>query len=98
MYKEFTKPKLEKISDTKWQIPTSAKKGMLVPAQIIASKKIVDEMDNHVFDQITNVATLPGIINAAYCMPDGHSGYGFPIGGVAAFDLEKGIISPGGNA
>ncbi len=96
MYQEFTKPKIEKLSEMKWQIPASAKKGMIVPAQIIASKKILDQMDNHVFDQITNVATLPGIINAAYCMPDGHSGYGFPIGGVAAFDLEKGIISPGG--
>ena len=54
-------------------------------------------MDFGVFDQISNVATLPGIVNHAYCMPDGHWGYGFPIGGVAAFDVEnEGVISPGG--
>ncbi|MBI2579638.1 MAG: RtcB family protein [Candidatus Aenigmarchaeota archaeon] len=53
-------------------------------------------MDTQVYDQLTNVATLPGIISHAYCMPDGHSGYGFPIGGVAAMDLEEGVISPGG--
>lgn len=53
-------------------------------------------MDGAVYDQITNVATLPGIIKYALCMPDGHFGYGFPIGGVAAMDLERGVISPGG--
>ena len=71
--------------------------GMLVPARIYATKKLLDEMDNGVFDQVTNVACLPGIQKAAYCMPDGHWGYGFPIGGVAAFDKEEGVISPGGN-
>ncbi len=90
------KPKLEKINDFVWEIPKTFKKEMRVPARIYASKKIVDDMDLHVFDQITNVATLPGIINHAFCMPDGHSGYGFPIGGVAAFDANEGIISPGG--
>ncbi|MBI4170366.1 MAG: RtcB family protein [Candidatus Aenigmarchaeota archaeon] len=69
---------------------------MQVPARVVGSKSIIDQMDAQVYDQITNVATLPGIINYAYCMPDGHSGYGFPIGGVAAMDLEKGVISPGG--
>jgi RNA-splicing ligase RtcB len=54
-------------------------------------------MDEAVLDQITNVATLPGITKYALCMPDGHSGYGFPIGGVAAMDVEAGgVISPGG--
>ena len=53
-------------------------------------------MDEGVFDQVTNVATLPGIVKYAYCMPDGHWGYGFPIGGVAAMDTETGVISPGG--
>jgi RNA-splicing ligase RtcB len=53
-------------------------------------------MDDAVFDQITNVATLPGVTNYALCMPDGHFGYGFPIGGVAAMDAEEGVISPGG--
>ncbi|MBI2543344.1 MAG: RtcB family protein [Candidatus Aenigmarchaeota archaeon] len=70
---------------------------MNVPARIFATKKIVDAMDLQVYDQITNVANLPGIQKYAFCMPDGHSGYGFPIGGVAAFDPdENGVISPGG--
>ena len=93
---EFKKPEFRKISDVIWEIPTSFKQGMRVPARIYATKKLLEEMDLHVYDQITNVATLPGIINHALCMPDGHSGYGFPIGGVAAFDTETGIISPGG--
>ncbi|MDO8642677.1 MAG: RtcB family protein [Candidatus Woesearchaeota archaeon] len=87
---------ITKISDEVWEIPTSYKKGMLVPARIFATKKLLDQMDAGVFDQVTNVACLPGIKNYAYCMPDGHWGYGFPIGGVAAFDPENGIISPGG--
>jgi tRNA-splicing ligase RtcB len=53
-------------------------------------------MDEGVINQITNVACLPGIHGHAWCMPDGHHGYGFPIGGVAAFDVNEGIISPGG--
>jgi tRNA-splicing ligase RtcB len=53
-------------------------------------------MDDGVFDQITNVATLPGMVRYASCMPDGHWGYGFPIGGVAAMDAKTGVISPGG--
>ncbi len=53
-------------------------------------------MDRGVFEQVTNVACLPGIVRAALCMPDGHWGYGFPIGGVAAFRTDTGVISPGG--
>ncbi len=87
---------VKKVSDFEWEIPISYKKGMKVPAKIIASEKLVKEMDEQVYEQITNVATLPGILRYAYCMADGHSGYGFPIGGVAAFDLEEGVISPGG--
>ncbi len=80
-----------------WEIPTSFKDGMLVPARIYANKELIEQMDKGVFDQITNVASLPGIQQNAFCMPDGHWGYGFPIGGVAAFDpKEKGVISPGG--
>lgn len=79
-----------------WELPKSFKEGMRVPARIIASEKLLEEMDEGVFEQVSNVATLPGIQKYAYCMPDGHWGYGFPIGGVAAFDLEEGIISPGG--
>jgi len=86
----------KKIEEYIWEIPVTEKEGMRVPARIIASEKIMKEMDQGVYNQITNVACLPGIQNYAYCMPDGHWGYGFPIGGVAAFDLKEGIISPGG--
>ncbi len=85
-----------RISDTIWEIPVTHKPGMRVPARVYASRKLLLEMDDGVFDQVTNVATLPGILNHAYCMPDGHWGYGFPIGGVAAMDVEQGVISPGG--
>ncbi len=87
---------MKKITDYIWELPPSFKKGMNVPARIYASKKLLDAMDMGVFDQVSNVACLPGIQNYAFCMPDGHWGYGFPIGGVAAFDVEEGIISPGG--
>jgi tRNA-splicing ligase RtcB len=88
---------LKKISDLVWELPASYKEGMRVPARIIATEKLVREMDEAVYQQISNVATLPGITRYALCMPDGHSGYGFPIGGVAAMDVhEGGIISPGG--
>ena len=88
---------LQKISDTVWELPSSYKEGMRVPARIIATEKLVREMDEAVYQQISNVATLPGIARYALCMPDGHSGYGFPIGGVAAMDVhEGGVISPGG--
>src|SRR3984893_19599949 len=88
---------LEKISDTVWELPATYKHGMRVPARIIWTEKLVREMDEAVYEQISNVATLPGITRYALCMPDGHSGYGFPIGGVAAMDVhEGGVISPGG--
>jgi tRNA-splicing ligase RtcB len=84
------------ISDTAWELPTSHQAGMLVPARIYANRHLLETMDRGVFQQIANVASLPGIVDRAYCMPDGHWGYGFPIGGVAAMDPEKGVISPGG--
>ena len=97
MFKTLTeRPPINKINDFVWEIPQSYKEGMQVPARIYASKKLLDEMDFGVFDQVTNVACLPGIQKYAYCMADGHQGYGFPIGGVAAFDAETGVISPGG--
>jgi tRNA-splicing ligase RtcB (3'-phosphate/5'-hydroxy nucleic acid ligase) len=87
---------LEQVSDTVWELPTSFKPGMRVPARVYATRKLLKDMDEGVFDQVTNVAMLPGIVNYAYCMPDGHWGYGFPIGGMAAVDPENGVISPGG--
>ncbi len=87
---------IRKISDYIWEIPATEKEGMLVPARIYATEKLLNEMDKGVFEQVTNVACLPGIQKFSYCMPDGHWGYGFPIGGVAAFSRENGVISPGG--
>jgi tRNA-splicing ligase RtcB (3'-phosphate/5'-hydroxy nucleic acid ligase) len=84
------------VGDCIWEIPPSEKSGMLVPARIYASKTLLEQMDQGVFEQVTNVACLPGIVRAALCMPDGHWGYGFPIGGVAAFRADTGVISPGG--
>lgn len=69
---DFKKPNLKKISDYIWEIDPSFKQGMKVPARIYTSKQLLDKMDLHVYDQITNVATLPGITKYAYCMPDGH--------------------------
>lgn len=88
--------KIKKISEVIWEIGPSYKEGMRVPARIYATESLIRDMDEQVIDQVTNVATLPGIVRYAYCMPDGHSGYGFPIGGVAAMDAEQGVISPGG--
>lgn len=88
---------LKKINEVTWELATSYKEGMRVPARIIANEELIKAMDAGVFEQISNVASLPGIKKYAFCMPDGHWGYGFPIGGVAAFDpAENGVISPGG--
>ncbi len=70
--------------------------GMNVPARIYASDTLFPTIEDGVYRQIGNVAKLPGIVDAVMVMPDGHYGYGFPIGGVAAFDLDAGVISPGG--
>jgi tRNA-splicing ligase RtcB len=94
--KLHTEMRVNRITDEVWEIPISEKSGMLVPARIYATPTILQSMDTGVFEQVTNVACLPGIRRYALCMPDGHWGYGFPIGGVAAFDVRSGIISPGG--
>jgi tRNA-splicing ligase RtcB len=83
------------LSNTAWRIEPSGP--MRVPAVIYASGALIDAMDQKVFEQITRVAALPGIVQAAYAMPDAHWGYGFPIGGVAAFDPDEGgVVSAGG--
>ena len=85
---------LKRRSDFEWEIP--AQGAMRVPAVIYASEALVRDMDRKVYEQAVNVATLPGIVQASYAMPDAHWGYGFPIGGVAAFDPARGgIISAG---
>jgi len=86
----------KKIAEGIWEIPRTAKEGMLVPARIYATDELFKEMDQGVFEQVTNVACLPGVQKYVLCMPDGHWGYGFPIGGVAAMDTKTGVISPGG--
>lgn len=84
----------KKIAEAKWQLEKSGQ--MRVPVNIYATDKLVEQMRrDRTYMQASNVAQLPGIVNASFVMPDGHEGYGFPIGGVAAFD-ETGIISPGG--
>src|SRR5512144_711556 len=86
---------LEHESEFEWHIPKRRK--MRVPGIIYASEKLISDMDNKVYEQVTNVAMLPGIQKASFAMPDAHWGYGFPIGGVAAFDPEQeGVVSAGG--
>lgn len=86
---------LTQRSACEWQIrPFGA---MRVPGILYGTEALVRDMDDKVYEQVTNVATLPGIVKASYAMPDAHWGYGFPIGGVAAFDPDQGgIISAGG--
>jgi tRNA-splicing ligase RtcB len=86
----------KRINEYIWEISPDQKPGMRVPARIVASEKLISGFDEGVCNQVTNVACLPGIRQYAWCMPDGHWGYGFPIGGVAAFDMDDGVISPGG--
>ena len=86
---------LKKIDDWRWEIPKAG--NMRVPGLIFSSPELLDQIkgDQSVI-QVANVATLPGIVRHSLAMPDIHWGYGFPIGGVAAFDMEEGIVSPGG--
>jgi tRNA-splicing ligase RtcB len=87
--------RLQKKAENEWWIAPHGR--MRVPAIIFASETLMRDMDEKVYEQVTNVATLPGIVKASYAMPDAHWGYGFPIGGVAAFDADKnGVISAGG--
>lgn len=85
----------EKMDDYSWML--RQKDNMRVPGIIYGSEKLIKDMDHKVYEQVRNVASLPGIVEASYAMPDAHWGYGFPIGGVAAFDPQQGgIISAGG--
>ena len=86
---------LKKINEHLWELPLE--EGMNVSGRIFANDKLINMMmSDRTLKQLRNVASLPGIVRAAYLMPDGHEGYGFPIGGVAAFREEDGIVSPGG--
>ena len=84
-----------RLDETAWQIEPQG--AMRVPAIIYADEALIRNMDDKVYTQAANVATLPGIVQASYAMPDAHWGYGFPIGGVAAFDADAGgVVSAGG--
>ncbi len=86
---------INQVDDNIYEIPKDDE--MNVPARVYASEELVDEMkDDDALEQVRNMATIPGIQKYSIVMPDGHQGYGFPIGGVAAFDMENGVISPGG--
>jgi len=86
---------LHKLGDWCWRVEPAG--GMRAPAVLYADETLLRDMDDKVFEQLTNVARLPGVVGAAYAMPDAHWGYGFPIGGVAAFDPDaEGVISVGG--
>ncbi len=91
----MSRPELKKISENIWQIEPFGK--MKVPGVIFADKVLINDMDEKTISQVCNVAALPGIVKASFAMPDAHMGYGFCIGGVAAFDPEAGgVISGGG--
>jgi tRNA-splicing ligase RtcB len=88
---------LEKIDNWRWRIPREYKKEMRVPGIIYVSAEMLDKVrEDMAPEQVANVATLPGILKYSLAMPDIHWGYGFAIGGVAAFSLKEGVISPGG--
>src|SRR5512143_2393647 len=87
--------RLVRVAECEWRL--SQQGAMRVPGVIFADEPLVRAMDDKVPEQLSNVASLPGIVEAAYTMPDAHWGYGFPIGGVAAFDPDAGgVVSAGG--
>ncbi|MHA2425793.1 MAG: RtcB family protein, partial [Candidatus Thorarchaeota archaeon] len=88
---------IKKVADNIYEIPKGTQPWMRVPARVYASEALVQKMkQDKTFTQAVNAASLPGIYTHSIVLPDGHQGYGFPIGGVAATDYESGVISPGG--
>ena len=80
-----------------FEVPAGARPGMRVPARVYADDALWEQISkDRSLDQLLNVATLPGVTDRVYAMPDVHEGYGFPVGGVAAMDARTGVISPGG--
>ena len=89
--------KIEKIDDYRWRLPRDAAAGMRAEGIVYADEVLLEGIKaDNALGQVANVACLPGLVGPSLAMPDAHYGYGFPIGGVAAFDVETGIISPGG--
>jgi tRNA-splicing ligase RtcB len=90
-------PELRRIGDVVWEIGADAREDMRVPARVFADERLLDQIRaDAALEQLQNVATLPGIVEAAMAMPDVHQGYGFPVGTVAATELPDGVVSPGG--
>ena len=97
MHASSSTSELRRIDETLWELPASARPDMRVPARVFASEAILEEIRRDLsLEQLANVATLRGIVDAAYAMPDIHQGYGFPVGGLAATELPDGVVSPGG--
>src|SRR3989344_275992 len=91
MYKE----KLQQINEYEWLLPKAVRKEMKVAGKLIANKAIYNSMEDDTIQQLSNVCTLPGVIEPVCALPDAHFGYGIPMGSVAAFSAEKGVISSG---
>ena len=92
--REINGYQLHRVREHVWEIPKTGE--MRVPARLLASESLLDQIgDDNTLDQITNATQLPGITTHALCMPDGHQGYGFPVGGVGATDAKNGCLSPG---
>ena len=87
---------INKIGDLEWEVPVGYVPDMRVPGRFFLSEALAETLEEGAVRQLANVATLPGIVKHSLAMPDIHWGYGFPIGGVAAFDMTEGVISPGG--
>lgn len=88
--------KLKRLDESRIEVPKDYKPGMRTKGIIFADSVLEEALETGSIEQVANVATLPGIVGASLAMPDIHTGYGFAIGGVAAFDLQEGVISPGG--
>jgi tRNA-splicing ligase RtcB len=93
----FSTSELVQLDETLWEIPAGVREDMRVPARVFADRELLAAIaGDRSLEQLENVATLPGIVDAALAMPDIHQGYGFPVGGVAAMELPDGVVSPGG--
>src|SRR6202166_5407403 len=93
----FDFSQLEQLDEHRWLVPRSQKPGMLTDALIYADRALLEQIVSDLsIEQAMNVAFLPGIVGRSLAMPDIHQGYGFPIGGVAATEAAKGVVSPGG--
>ena len=87
---------INRVGDLEWEVPIGYVPGMRVPGRFFLSEALSETLEEGAVRQVANVATMPGIVKHSLAMPDIHWGYGFPIGGVAAFDMTEGVISPGG--